>query len=913
MSAMPVPAQPARVRPPPPAVLFEDNGFDPEGGVDVGSRLPYLPSQKNPASLLEIEPRVLNDGGRLDGLGGTPKPTVASDGSGVTAAPTVADEGPTGGRYAYPHTPEKTASLVSFLGSGAVSGVGVKLASILVSKFGDLTLEVLRGDRGDAELLSVPGIGSKKLASIRKSMRHLDSQPQQQQAHAFCRRLGFSDAVTKELWKLYGADLERQVFADPYMLIDEFPYAFNFPKVDALARTQLGVAANSIERATASLKGALNKGATSGGHCYQTRPLLLAQSQRMLYCAELPAPKALTLARNALDKMVRDGALYTESPPAEGLIAYNLTGAPPVANAGAKSSPAAATMLVFSQGLAREEVAVATAVRKRLPARQGNGESSGSAGEAASTTAAAGVRAASAVAHLPTVSVAAAEAAEALATAAAVPRTAETAAADSADGSRGALAALDVALAAEQAGAVLRCAEQSRCAAQGGANALGRMLILTGGPGTGKTFTVREVVRQWQQQGRRVMLACPTARAAAVLSAAVGLPACTLHRLLEYNPQERAFKKNQLEPLETDALVIDEASMLDVKLAARLFDALPDGCVLLVVGDEKQLPSVGPGAVLYDLLRATRVPRVALRTIHRQDPAGDIARNAALVSRGMPPVHFHRVTPAQLPTLRLTAEGVDGAAVDNPPEAAVRPTGCVLVRAATAAEAANVICDGALRWLESVGYDPRTELQVLSPQKAGDAGTHELNRRLKRRLNPAPEGEHGAAASRGARARPDDGGRLRVGDQVIQLINDYDKGVFNGDVGVVSTVAARAEGGFTVSFSGRGIDAEGPLQVAYPHSALERDLALSYALTVHKAQGSEYPVVVLPVINQHKMMLYRNLLYTGLSRAKRLLVLVGTEDAIQKAVENDSLLRRNTLLAERVDMDELAPPTVRHL
>jgi exodeoxyribonuclease V alpha subunit len=410
-----------------------------------------------------------------------------------------------------------------------------------------------------------------------------------------------------------------------------------------------------------------------------------------------------------------------------------------------------------------------------------------------------------------------------------------------------------------------------------------QLLVLTGGPGTGKTYTVKQIVEGWRRRGKRVVLACPTARAATVLASTVGSPASTIHRLLEYNPQEEEYKRNQLRPLEADAIVVDEASMLDLFLAAKLLDALPIHTCVLLVGDSDQLPSVGPGSVLLDLLSASRVPRVTLDTIFRQDPSGDIARTAQLVNRGLPLTHL----------------------LHTPPKG-VRPGGCLFVPAADEAAAAEIICGGLLDWLKRAEYDLDTELQVLAPLKLGAAGTYALNRRLKQRLNPGV----GREAELG----------VSVGDQMIQLTNDYESLVFNGDIGRVTAVRPGRGARFTVCFDqrealtrGSSDEAESSgVEVEYGAKALGRDVALSYALTVHKSQGSEYPVVVLPVLPQHGRMLYRNLFYTGISRAKQLLVLVGSEEAIAAAVGNNAMQRRDTMLTERVADDEVAPFCAKH-
>ncbi|KOO32232.1 RecD/TraA family helicase [Chrysochromulina tobinii] len=429
-------------------------------------------------------------------------------------------------------------------------------------------------------------------------------------------------------------------------------------------------------------------------------------------------------------------------------------------------------------------------------------------------------------------------------------------------------------------------------------------------------------------EGKEVLLASPTARAANVLAEAVGGAAYTIHRLLEYNPREGCFMRAANNPLQADAVVIDEASMLDVHLAGALFHALPPSTNILLVGDDDQLPSVGPGAVLHDLLRCACVPRVELSTVFRQDPSGDIARNAQLINRGCFPHHF-RIFDS---TAALRRAAASTTALQQ------RPSGCVFVSAHTEQAASEAVCGGVLDWLEAAGYDVAKEVQVLTPLKRGAAGTFALNARLQERLNPAPDRAADAALANallnptalaameqsdwyrtpgaGSGASPDAESLPRVGDAMIQLTNDYEMQVFNGDVGRVTRVWQEGKAlRFAVSFAVRasvGRDST-EMVVEYTRSALGKDIALSYALTVHKAQGSEYQVVVMPILPQHALMLHRNLLYTGLSRARRLLVMVGTEGALRKAVENDSSARRITLLAERIDDKTFAPPTTRHM
>ena len=402
------------------------------------------------------------------------------------------------------------------------------------------------------------------------------------------------------------------------------------------------------------------------------------------------------------------------------------------------------------------------------------------------------------------------------------------------------------------------------------------LLVLAGGPGTGKTYAAARVVGAWRARGaRKVALAAPTARGAAALGAAIGSKATTIHRLLEWSPRLGDFARNARNPLEIDALVVDELSMLEAPLAARLFAALPPHCQLLLVGDPDQLPPVGPGALLRDLLAAASVPRVTLERIFRTgagaSEASDIARDARRINAGEPVAEYRR------------GLVVDGAARD----------GVALVDAdpddGAAVNAAIVQC---VRDLEAAGYDALADVQVLAPMKRGPAGTEALNGALQDLLNPAKRRGNATDASAGATPR--------VKDRVMQLTNDYDAGVFNGDVGLVDEVMRN--GSFVARFAVGGGGRGGTYaRVMYARSDVGDSVALAYALTVHKAQGAEYPVVIMPLVRDHYPMLRRALLYTAVSRAKRLLVLVGSVALLDDAVRRPLAQERVTALDARVN------------
>ncbi len=388
-----------------------------------------------------------------------------------------------------------------------------------------------------------------------------------------------------------------------------------------------------------------------------------------------------------------------------------------------------------------------------------------------------------------------------------------------------------------------------------------KVLVVTGGPGVGKTTIVRAILALFDQARVNVRLAAPTGRAAKRMTEATGREAATLHRLLEFDPKQRAFARQLGRPVEAGALIVDEASMLDLELADALLQATGDHARLVLVGDVDQLPSVGPGAVLRDVIASGQVPTVRLTQIFRQAAGSLIVENA------------HRIQ-----------EGEE-------PEGETRPDGeFYVLKRDTPESAADLILDVVTRRIPArFGLDPKTDVQVLTPMHKGEAGAIALNERLQKALNPA-----GPGVTRGART-------LRVGDKVMQLRNNYDKDVYNGDVGYVSGLD-EAERTLQVLFDER--------EVLYEEGDFD-ELTLAYATSIHKSQGSEYPAVVVPLLMQHYVMLSRNLLYTAVTRGKRLVVLVADPRAVSLALTETRREDRRTYLAERLRQGGEAPALAR--
>ncbi|MDY3919102.1 MAG: ATP-dependent RecD-like DNA helicase [Candidatus Limivivens sp.] len=378
--------------------------------------------------------------------------------------------------------------------------------------------------------------------------------------------------------------------------------------------------------------------------------------------------------------------------------------------------------------------------------------------------------------------------------------------------------------------------------------AVSKVMILTGGPGTGKTTTTQGIIAAFRAYGLKILLAAPTGRAAKRMTETTGLEAKTIHRLLEFKPPE-GYQKNEEQPLEGDVLIVDECSMIDLILMNSLLKAIPPGMRLILVGDIDQLPSVGAGNVLRDLIDSGRFPVIRLTRIFRQAQTSRIVMNA------------HRINDGQMPDLSNGKQTDFFFVQKEEPEAALEE-----------------IVDLVKRKLPRYYHTPSAQIQVLTPMQRGVAGAANLNLALQEALNPQGEGLRRS------------GSVFRIRDKVMQIKNNYDKEVFNGDIGVIEGLNSE-DRTLTVRFDDRSVE--------YDVSELD-ELVHAYATTIHKAQGSEYPIVVMPVLMSHFVMLQRNLIYTGITRAKKILVLVGTKKALAYAVRNVTVTRRNTKLKERL-------------
>ena len=378
--------------------------------------------------------------------------------------------------------------------------------------------------------------------------------------------------------------------------------------------------------------------------------------------------------------------------------------------------------------------------------------------------------------------------------------------------------------------------------------ALAKIMVLTGGPGTGKTTTTQGIIAAYRAYGLSILLAAPTGRAAKRMTEATGLEAKTIHRLLECKPPE-GYQKNEENPLTGDVLIVDECSMIDIILMNSLLKAIPPNMRLILVGDIDQLPSVGAGNVLRDIIEAGKFPVIRLTRIFRQAQTSRIIMNA------------HRINQGKMPDISNGKE-----------------TDFFFVQKEEAEDAVTEIVKLVKNNLPKYYNTPSSMIQVLTPMQRGVVGATNLNLALQEALNPSGEGLRRS------------GSIFRAEDKVMQIRNNYDKEVFNGDIGIIISIDLE-DRSLKVDFDGR--------QIQYDVTELD-EIVHAYATTIHKAQGSEYPIVVMPILMNHYVMLQRNLIYTGITRAKKILVIVGTKKALAYAVNNVTVNKRNTLLMERL-------------
>jgi exodeoxyribonuclease V alpha subunit len=398
---------------------------------------------------------------------------------------------------------------------------------------------------------------------------------------------------------------------------------------------------------------------------------------------------------------------------------------------------------------------------------------------------------------------------------------------------------LDITLAARQVEAV-KCALTNK------------VVVITGGPGTGKTTIINAILKIFAKAGVKFLLAAPTGRAAKRMSEATGYEARTIHRLLEYSIQKGGFQKDDKTPLKCDLLVVDEASMIDTILMHHLLKAIPFTATFILVGDVNQLPSVGAGAVLQDIIASRTIPVMELNEIFRQ------ARESLII------VNAHKINQGLMPTLKPAGQKLED---------------FYFIEQEDPEKVLGIILELVKERIPSrFDFDPIDDIQVLTPMHKGMVGAGNLNLELQQALNPGPD-----SLTRGGR-------NFRLQDKVMQIQNNYEKEVFNGDLGRIVRIDPESQE-VIIDFDGR--------RVPYDYADLD-EVILAYAISIHKSQGSEYPAVVIPILIQHYVLLQRNLIYTAVTRGRKLVVIVGTRKALAMGIKNDKTKKRYTFLRKRL-------------
>ena len=722
--------------------------------------------------------------------------------------------------------PANVVGLRKYLGSGLIKGIGPKMAALIVRKFGMDTMDVIENEPD--KLARVPGIGRKRVEIIKEAW---EAQREIKNVMLFLQSHDVSTAHAAKIYKTYGNDAIPIVTENPYQLADDI-YGIGFVTADTIAQ-KLGMDKDAPQRVEAGIKYVLSQKADDG-HVFQHRPELIEACQTMLEQEPEAIEKGLhTLVEKEeiinpsfTDLRGSDEQIGIDEPHGEYDISNQQSA---VSDQNEIADGHQEPLLTDDRQLTTDnhsaiylapfyyaELGVANQFSRLLA--YGDGQDLG-------------------------------------------PTKADTSSAN-----------IDGLLAELENEMRIHFAPQQREAIQTAMTA--RAMILTGGPGTGKTTTTVGMIRLFAAQGRRITLTAPTGRAAKRLSETTGGEAKTIHRLLEFSPQINSFKRNRQNPLDTDVVIVDETSMVDLVLMNRLMQAIRPSTTVILIGDTDQLPSVGAGNVLKALIESRKIPVIELTEIFRQAQESMIVTNAHLINKG------------DYPELTGEADRNFFFIEEEDPE-----------------EITELICSLiADRLPQHYNYHPIDDIQLLCPMRRGTLGTENLNRRLQEVLNagytapavhPLEKARFGARPDKQTSRFGDQSataGGFRVGDKVMQIRNNYDYDVFNGDIGRVVAIE-RLDKKVHIQYPDK--------QVAYDTADLG-ELVLAYATTIHKAQGSEYPAVVIPLHTQHYLMLQRNLLYTGITRAKERVVVVGTKKALGICIRNNQVMERNSYLAERL-------------
>ena len=665
-----------------------------------------------------------------------------------------------------PVKPTDAESIVNYLASGMIKGLGPVLAQKIVDHFGADTLDIL--DATPHRLTEVPGIGKKKSKTL---IQAWGVQKDFREVSLFLQNHGISAAMAQRIYKVYGNRTIEKIQENPYVLAKDI-WGIGFLTADNIA-SALGIEADSPFRIRAGLAFSLTKG-TEDGHVYLSQNILIAKTISLL---KLNCEEKI---QAALDKAALEGEVVISDGDAVYLPIMHKT-----------------------EGQLAESIAAFITHRS------------------------------------PDMTIAPRYVQEVLE------------GASFADGAKADGSEIKVInLSPEQQDAVKLIAEKS-------------LTVITGGPGCGKTTVIKTITKLFKKSGLNFKLAAPTGKASQRMSEVCGMEASTIHRLLKYDPIKKKFLYDRDTKLPVDALIIDESSMIDISLANSLFQAIPGGSRVVIVGDADQLPSVGPGLFLSDLLSISRVPRVKLTRLFRRSEESSITLIA------------HEINNSEIP--------------DIPQPDGKTKSDSYFLPCENPAEAVKLIENLVVNQIpKKFGFSPK-DITVLSPMNQGELGIIALNKVLQDRLVPVDDKSSRVKVGTKAEAL-----EFRLGDRVIQRVNNYqitEQGVFNGDLGEVDGIDPVKEAVYVKLWDGRVVE--------YPQEALAQ-LDLAYALTVHRSQGSEIPAVVLVLHDSHSILLERQLIYTAVTRAKKLLIIVGTKRALILAVKKTRSRRRFSGLVKRV-------------
>jgi exodeoxyribonuclease V alpha subunit len=691
--------------------------------------------------------------------------------------------------------PATARGIEKYLGSGMIKGIGPVMAKRLVERFGADTLDVIEKDID--RLQEVDGIGEKRIEMVKQAW---EEQKDIRDVMIFLQGQGVSPAYAVKIYKQYGKDSVKVVGENPYRLATDI-FGIGFLTADRIAE-KLGVPKDSPMRAEAGILYVLNQ-LSDDGHVYYPYVPLIKECSKVLDITEEAIPAAIEAMASAnkvvieekrisdLKSQISNGAEEQRISNFKFQISNGM--GDQISNLKSEISNGA-TRTFFARAVYLTRLHVSEkGIAGRLQALAGHPKQ---------------------------------------------------------------LRLLNI---DEAVGWVQKALQinLSRTQTQAVKDSIGcKVMVVTGGPGTGKTTIINGIIRIYRKMGQKVLLAAPTGRAAKRMTEATGFEAKTIHRLLEYSPGSTSggggFKKDETNPLEADLIIIDETSMVDTILMHHFLKAVPLKTTLILVGDVDQLPSVGAGNVLKDIIESDVIPVVRLNEIFRQARESMIIVNAHLINKG------------EMPRFSGSAESLRDFyffQIEEPEE--------VLKKVVS-------LCRESIP--RRYGYDSLNDIQVLTPMHRGTVGVANLNAELQRELNPLSEGLSRA------------GKTFKKGDKVMQIRNNYDKDAYNGDIGRIAKIDTELQE-VKVDFDGR--------LVTYEYPDLD-EIVLAYAISVHKSQGSEYPVVIMPVLTQHYMLLQRNLLYTGITRGKKLVILIGTKKALAIAIKNNKPEERYTLLKERL-------------